>query len=64
VVGALAGAAYGIGAIPLRWREALQGEWPLRSGIRWNATDLISLAEQLMARRTDRDERIRQKTGG
>jgi ADP-ribosyl-[dinitrogen reductase] hydrolase len=64
VVGALAGAAYGIDAIPLRWREALQGEWPLRSGTRWKATDLISLAERLIARRTDRDERLPQRTGG
>jgi ADP-ribosyl-[dinitrogen reductase] hydrolase len=48
VVGALAGAAYGIDAIPLRWREALQGEWPLRSGTCWSAADLISLADRLV----------------
>jgi ADP-ribosyl-[dinitrogen reductase] hydrolase len=47
VVGALAGAAYGIDANPLRWREALQGEWPLRSGTHWSAADLINLANQL-----------------
>ena len=48
VVGALAGAAYGIHSIPLRWREALQGEWPLRSGKRWQETDLIELADRLV----------------
>jgi ADP-ribosyl-[dinitrogen reductase] hydrolase len=47
VVGALAGAAYGLEAIPARWREALQGEWPLRSGARWSAAGLVRLAEQL-----------------
>jgi ADP-ribosyl-[dinitrogen reductase] hydrolase len=47
VVGALAGAAYGIDAIPLRWREALQGEWPLGSGTRWHTTDAIALADRL-----------------
>jgi ADP-ribosyl-[dinitrogen reductase] hydrolase len=50
VVGALAGAAYGIDAIPLRWREALQGEWPLRSGDLWHEIDLIELADQLVKR--------------
>jgi ADP-ribosyl-[dinitrogen reductase] hydrolase len=50
VVGALAGAAYGLDGIPSRWREALQGEWPLRSGIRWSAADLVALAERLVAR--------------
>ncbi|MEJ2211781.1 MAG: ADP-ribosylglycohydrolase family protein, partial [Anaerolineae bacterium] len=29
VAGALAGAAYGLDAIPQRWRQALQGQWPL-----------------------------------
>jgi ADP-ribosyl-[dinitrogen reductase] hydrolase len=64
VAGALVGAAYGIDAIPLHWQEALKGEWPLRSGTRWRAVDLISLADRLMERRTDRSERIQQKTGG
>ncbi|MBU0495438.1 MAG: ADP-ribosylglycohydrolase family protein [Chloroflexi bacterium] len=35
VVGALAGAAYGLAGIPARWRDALRGEWPLRSGHVW-----------------------------
>jgi ADP-ribosyl-[dinitrogen reductase] hydrolase len=47
VVGALAGAAYGLEAIPLRWREALQGEWPLDSGVRWTAAGLADLADRL-----------------
>jgi ADP-ribosyl-[dinitrogen reductase] hydrolase len=47
VVGALAGAAYSLYAIPHRWRDALQGEWPLRSGTRWTASDLASLADRL-----------------
>jgi ADP-ribosyl-[dinitrogen reductase] hydrolase len=53
VVGALAGAAYGIEAIPTRWRNALQGEWPLRSGVRWHAADLANLADRLAARRNN-----------
>jgi ADP-ribosyl-[dinitrogen reductase] hydrolase len=51
VVGALAGAAYGLEAIPPRWRNALHGEWPLRSGVRWRAADLANLADRLAARR-------------
>ncbi|HNT75817.1 MAG TPA: ADP-ribosylglycohydrolase family protein [Anaerolineae bacterium] len=50
VVGALAGAAYGLSGIPARWRDALQGEYPLRSGRRWRTADLAALAEQLAAR--------------
>jgi len=49
VAGALAGAAYGVDAIPLRWREALHGEWPLHSGRIWHATDFSALADQLSA---------------
>ena len=37
VAGALAGAAYGLEAIPAAWRAGLRGEWPLRSGERWDA---------------------------
>ncbi|MBU1749334.1 MAG: ADP-ribosylglycohydrolase family protein [Chloroflexi bacterium] len=48
VVGALAGAAYGLAGIPARWREALRGEWPLRSGHIWRAGDLVTLADQLV----------------
>ena len=47
VVGALVGAAYGLEAIPLRWREALRGEWPLGSGRIWRTGDLIALADRL-----------------
>jgi len=52
VVGALAGAAYGLEAIPARWREVLQGEWPLKSGksgsgTRWSVVELVELADRL-----------------
>jgi ADP-ribosyl-[dinitrogen reductase] hydrolase len=47
VVGALAGAADGLSAIPQRWRAALQGEWPLGSGERWDEGRLIALADRL-----------------
>jgi ADP-ribosyl-[dinitrogen reductase] hydrolase len=47
VVGALAGAAYGLDAIPQRWRAALHGEFPLGSGRIWHTADLITLAGQL-----------------
>ncbi len=47
VVGALAGAAYGLDAIPAAWRAALHGEWPLRSDKRWDAARLIALAGRL-----------------
>lgn len=47
VVGALAGAAYGLDAIPAAWRTAVHGEWPLRSGIRRDAAWLIALADRL-----------------
>ena len=47
VAGALAGAAYGLEAIPAVWRAALRGEWPLRSGERWEAARLVALADRL-----------------
>jgi ADP-ribosyl-[dinitrogen reductase] hydrolase len=47
VVGALAGAAYGLPAIPPRWREAVQGRWPIRSSRLWRMDDLIALADGL-----------------
>jgi len=50
VVGALARAAYGIEAIPARWREALRGEWPLGSGHLWRVEDFIALADRLAER--------------
>jgi ADP-ribosyl-[dinitrogen reductase] hydrolase len=49
VVGALAGATYGLASIPERWRDALHGEWPLRSGRQWNAERLADLADRLVA---------------
>jgi ADP-ribosyl-[dinitrogen reductase] hydrolase len=48
VVGALAGAAYGLEAIPPRWQGVLQGEWPLRSGVRWQTDTLVDLADRLV----------------
>jgi len=50
VVGALAGAAYGLSAIPAPWRAVLHGEWPLRSGVRWDEARLIALADRLAGR--------------
>lgn len=50
VVGALAGAAYGLSAIPPVWRNALRGEWPLGSGERWDAARFADLADRLVAR--------------
>ncbi len=49
VMGAVAGAAYGLSAIPQRWQDTLRGEWPLRSGIQWRCASFIQLADQLMA---------------
>jgi ADP-ribosyl-[dinitrogen reductase] hydrolase len=48
VVGALAGARYGLGAIPKRWQAKLRGEWPLGSGRIWQVGDLIALADRLV----------------
>jgi ADP-ribosyl-[dinitrogen reductase] hydrolase len=50
VAGALAGAAYGLEAIPARWRRALRGEWPLRSGNLWGEAELVELADRLAGR--------------
>jgi ADP-ribosyl-[dinitrogen reductase] hydrolase len=47
VIGALAGTAYGLSAIPKRWRAVLQGEWPLKSGVRWHVDELVDLADRL-----------------
>lgn len=49
VVGALAGAAYGLEAIPRRWREALRGEWPPRGRV-WREGELVALADRLAGR--------------
>jgi ADP-ribosyl-[dinitrogen reductase] hydrolase len=48
VVGALAGAAYGLQAVPGRWREALHGEWPLGSGIQWSGVKLVEMVDRLV----------------
>jgi ADP-ribosyl-[dinitrogen reductase] hydrolase len=47
VTGALAGAAYGIVAIPKNWRGNLHGEWPLGSQKIWHEVDFIELARRL-----------------
>jgi ADP-ribosyl-[dinitrogen reductase] hydrolase len=48
VTGALAGACYGLDAIPVRWREAVHGAWPLGDRI-WRADDLVGMADCLAA---------------
>jgi ADP-ribosyl-[dinitrogen reductase] hydrolase len=48
VAGAMAGVAYGLEGIPARWRDALQGEWPLQSGRRWTAREFVELADRLV----------------
>jgi len=48
VAGALAGAAYGLDAIPPDWREALRGEYPLGNKEAWNTARLIELADRLV----------------
>ena len=47
VAGALAGALYGVNAIPGRWREMVHGEYPIKSAKAWKAADLMALAERL-----------------
>lgn len=47
VAGAIAGAMYGLSAIPLRWQEKLHGEYPLRSGRIRLVRDFIDLADRL-----------------
>jgi ADP-ribosyl-[dinitrogen reductase] hydrolase len=49
VAGALAGAAYGLEAIPRRWRDLLRGEWPLHSRTRWDAASFVALADRLVS---------------
>jgi len=48
VVGALAGAAYGLAEIPDRWQQALRGQWPVKDGSTWRTPDLIRLADRLL----------------
>ncbi|MBN1580957.1 MAG: ADP-ribosylglycohydrolase family protein, partial [Anaerolineae bacterium] len=47
VVGAMAGAAYGLSQIPKRWLSVLRGEFPLGSGIEWNVDRLVDVAKRL-----------------
>jgi ADP-ribosyl-[dinitrogen reductase] hydrolase len=47
VTGALAGAVYGLDAIPPQWQDQLHGEWPLHSGKIWKIEDFKKLVEQL-----------------
>jgi ADP-ribosyl-[dinitrogen reductase] hydrolase len=47
VAGALAGAAYGLAAIPTAWRKLLSGEWPLGSRTMWQDLGFINLADRL-----------------
>lgn len=47
VTGALAGAAYGLEAIPLDWKNALRGEWPLTTGHTLGLADFLELADRL-----------------
>lgn len=44
VMGALAGARYGLSGIPPRWRAQLQGQWPVGSGYAWREAEFIRLA--------------------
>ncbi len=47
VTGAIAGAAYGLGAIPAEWRSQLRGEWPIRSKKTWCEADFVALSDRL-----------------
>ena len=49
VTGAIAGALYGLMGIPQRWKDAIHGEFPLRTGRIWFCKDIIHLADQLSA---------------
>jgi ADP-ribosyl-[dinitrogen reductase] hydrolase len=52
VAGAIAGALYGLEAIPRRWKEVLRGKYPLGSDHIWSATDLVNLADKLAGQST------------
>ncbi len=49
VTGGLAGAVYGIGAVPARWTEPLHVPLPGWAGRRLDTADLTALAERLDA---------------
>jgi ADP-ribosyl-[dinitrogen reductase] hydrolase len=48
VLGALAGAAYGIKAIPPRWRNVLHGEYPVGTGNIWREQEFVKLVDRFM----------------
>jgi ADP-ribosyl-[dinitrogen reductase] hydrolase len=50
VTGMLAGAAYGLAAIPPRWRAELHGAWPIHSRTFWRDPDFVRLADRLVMR--------------
>ncbi len=49
ITGAIAGAMYGLEGIPARWKQAVHGEYPIRSGKLWFQQDFIDLADRLAA---------------
>jgi ADP-ribosyl-[dinitrogen reductase] hydrolase len=57
VTGAIAGALYGLSGIPARWKDAIHGEYPLRSGKLWFVKDFIELADKL-AVLSDNDKNV------
>jgi ADP-ribosyl-[dinitrogen reductase] hydrolase len=50
VIGALAGATYGLSGIPKAWQDVVHGTWPLHSGTLWQVPELITLADELTKR--------------
>jgi ADP-ribosyl-[dinitrogen reductase] hydrolase len=48
IVGAMAGAAYGLSGIPADWQGRLHGRWPVGSNHVWTVDDFIRLADALM----------------
>lgn len=50
VYGALAGAAFGVNAIPLAWRQTLCGAWPTGSQVYWREAEFIDLTQKLIHR--------------
>jgi ADP-ribosyl-[dinitrogen reductase] hydrolase len=50
VTGMLAGAAYGLNAIPAGWRSKLRGAWPINSATIWREPDFVRLADRLIWR--------------
>jgi len=49
VTGAIAGAMYGLEGIPARWKQAVHGEYPIRSGKLWFLQEFIDLVDRLAA---------------